>query len=161
MENSSKIFFEVPINKSFYKGSCHIPSETEKVLRQELTFWLGTQWAKNENILQQMRDFSTTYNSIFNSFCNFSSLLISVKILFEKKFQKHFIYIAHFWMLAHYVLDGIAKTLVALVGVFLNVLAAYILNRPKMKNSFNLCLVVLNVIDTIFLVGGILESFKR
>ena len=70
-------------------------------------------------------------------------------------------YIAIFWILAHYVLDGIAKTLVALVGVFLNVLAAYILNRPKMKNSFNLCLVVLNVIDTIFLVGGILESFKR
>ena len=70
-------------------------------------------------------------------------------------------YIAIFWILADYVLDGIAKTLVALVGVFLNVLAAYILNRPKMKNSFNLCLVVLNVIDTIFLVGGILESFKR
>ena len=58
-------------------------------------------------------------------------------------------------------LDGVAKTLVALVGVFLNILAAYILNRPKMKNSFNLCLVALNVIDTIFLVGGILESFKR
>ena len=70
-------------------------------------------------------------------------------------------YMAIFWTLADYVLDGIAKTLVALVGVFLNVLAAYILNRPKMKNSFNLCLVVLNVIDTIFLVGGILESFKR
>ena len=70
-------------------------------------------------------------------------------------------YMAIFWILADYVLDGIAKTLVALVGVFLNVLAAYILNRPKMKNSFNLCLVVLNVIDTIFLVGGILESFKR
>ena len=64
-------------------------------------------------------------------------------------------------MLAHYVLDGIAKTFVALVGVFLNILAAYILNRPKLKNSFNLCLVVLNVIDTIFLVGGIIESFKR
>ena len=70
-------------------------------------------------------------------------------------------YMAIFWILADYVLDGIGKTLVALVGVFLNVLAAYILNRPKMKNSFNLCLVVLNVIDTIFLVGGILESFKR
>ena len=64
-------------------------------------------------------------------------------------------------MLAHYALDGIAKTFVALVGVFLNILAAYILNRPKLKNSFNLCLVVLNVIDTIFLVGGIIESFKR
>ena len=64
-------------------------------------------------------------------------------------------------MLAHYVLDGIVKTFVALVGVFLNILAAYILNRPKLKNSFNLCLVVLNVIDTIFLVGGIIESFKR
>ena len=64
-------------------------------------------------------------------------------------------------MLAHYVLDGIAKTFVALVGVFLNILAAYILNRPKLKNSFNLCLVMLNVIDTIFLVGGIIESFKR
>ena len=55
--NSSKIFpdtEEVHINKSFYKGSttsinqtlfipsCHIPSETEKELRQQLAFWLGT-----------------------------------------------------------------------------------------------------------------------
>ena len=57
-------------------------------------------------------------------------------------------------------LDGVAKSVVAFIGVFANILAGYILNLPKMKNSFNLCLVALSVIDTIFLIGGILESFK-
>ena len=58
-------------------------------------------------------------------------------------------------------LDGILKTLVAFIGIISNILAGYILNKPKMKNPFNLCLVVLTVIDTIFLVVDVLESFKR
>ena len=67
MENSSKIFPEIHINKSFndrstninqtmFVPSCHIPSETEKELRQQLAFWLGTQWAKNENIIGRFTD---------------------------------------------------------------------------------------------------------
>ena len=57
-------------------------------------------------------------------------------------------------------LDGIIKTAVAIFGILTNILAAYILMKPKMKNSFNLSLVALNVIDSIFLFGSVLESFK-
>lgn len=62
---------------------------------------------------------------------------------------------AQFW------LDGVAKTTVAVLGVVSNALAAFVLQKPKMKNSFNLCLVALACIDTIFLVGSILESFRK
>ena len=58
-------------------------------------------------------------------------------------------------------LDGVTKTLVAMLGVASNILAAYVLNKPKMKNSFNMCLVALACIDTIFLVCSILESFRK
>ena len=57
-------------------------------------------------------------------------------------------------------LDGVIKSIVAFIGVISNIFAGYVLIQPKMKNSFNLCLVALNVIDTVFLVGCILESFK-
>ena len=62
---------------------------------------------------------------------------------------------AAFW------LDGVAKATVALLGVASNILAGYVLCKPNMKNSFNLCLVALAWIDTIFLVGSILESFRK
>ena len=58
-------------------------------------------------------------------------------------------------------LDGVAKTTLALLGVFSNILAGYVLNQPKMKNSFNLCLVALACIDTIYLVVSILESLRK
>ena len=57
-------------------------------------------------------------------------------------------------------LDGVIKTIVACIGILMNILAAYILIQPKMKNSFNLSLVALNIIDTIFLLGSIMESFE-
>ena len=57
-------------------------------------------------------------------------------------------------------LDGVIKTVVAIFGILTNILAAYILMKPKMKSSFNLSLVALNVIDSIFLLGSVLESFK-
>ena len=57
-------------------------------------------------------------------------------------------------------LDGVTKTIVAIIGIFLNSLAGYILIQPKMKNSFNMCLVALNIIDTIFLAGSVSESLK-
>lgn len=58
-------------------------------------------------------------------------------------------------------LDGVAKTTVAVLGVVSNTLAAFVLQKPKMKNSFNLCLVALACIDTIFLAGSILESLRK
>ena len=58
-------------------------------------------------------------------------------------------------------LDGVAKTLVAVLGVASNILAGYVLCKPNMKNSFNLCLVALAVIDTIFLLGSILQSIRK
>ena len=57
-------------------------------------------------------------------------------------------------------LDGVIKTILACLGILMNILAAYILVQPKMKNSFNLSLVALNIIDTIFLLGSIMESFE-
>ena len=69
--------------------------------------------------------------------------------------EKRMIEYAAFW------LDGVAKTLVAVLGVMSNILAGYVLCKPNMKNSFNLCLVALAVIDTIFLAGSILESFRK
>ena len=58
-------------------------------------------------------------------------------------------------------LDGVAKSILALLGIFSNILAAYVLNRPKMKNSFNLCLVALACIDTIYLFLQFLESLRK
>ena len=62
---------------------------------------------------------------------------------------------AAFWI------DGVAKTTLAFLGIFSNFVAAHILNKKDMRNSFNLCLVCLSFIDTIFLIGSILESFRR
>ena len=58
-------------------------------------------------------------------------------------------------------LDGVAKSTMALLGIFSNILAAFVLNRPKMKNSFNLCLVALACIDTVYLFLQFLESLRK
>ena len=71
------------------------------------------------------------------------------------EFEEKMVSSTAFW------LDGVAKTIVGMLGVASNIMAAYILNKPKMKNSFNLCLVALACIDTIFLLGSILESFRK
>ena len=60
-----------------------------------------------------------------------------------------------------YWLDGVAKTVLALIGIVSNSLAFHVLNRPNMRNSFNKCLMALAFIDCIFLGFGILESFRR
>ena len=66
-----------------------------------------------------------------------------------------------FWNLTlAYWLDGVIKTIVASIGVFSNILAGHVLVRPKMRNSFNFCLVALNIIDVIFLIGAIQDSFQ-
>ena len=70
-------------------------------------------------------------------------------------FEEKMVEMAAFWV------DGVAKTFLAAIGIISNITAGYILNRPKMKNSFNLCLVALAWIDTIYLIVSMVESIKR
>ena len=70
-------------------------------------------------------------------------------------FETQMIHSTGFW------LDGVVKTILAVVGILSNCLAGYVLNRPKMKNSFNKCLIALAVFDSIFLTVSIIESFRR
>lgn len=67
----------------------------------------------------------------------------------------HFVETAAFWV------DGVVKTIVCMVGIVANVLASLILTRAPMRNSFNLLLVTLAIIDTTYLLGAILESFRK
>jgi hypothetical protein len=69
--------------------------------------------------------------------------------------ENHIINEVAFW------LDGVTTSIVAILGVMSNILACCILTRPKMKNSFNLCLVALASIDTIYLLATILESCRK
>lgn len=56
-----------------------------------------------------------------------------------------------------YWLDGVIKVSLAIWGLLSNVIGLVVLNRPKMKNSFNVNLSALAVIDVIYLT---LEIFK-
>ena len=56
-----------------------------------------------------------------------------------------------------YWLDGVIKISLAIWGLLSNVIGLFVLNRPKMKNSFNVNLSALAVIDVIYLT---LEIFK-
>ena len=69
--------------------------------------------------------------------------------------EKQMIKYTSFW------LDGVAKTSLAIIGILSNCLAFHVLNKPKMRNSFNKCLMALAFIDSIFLTLGIIESFRR
>ena len=71
------------------------------------------------------------------------------------KMEENMITYTSFWV------DGVAKMIMAFVGIFLNGLAFYVLNRPKMKNSFNKCLMALAVFDSIFQTMSIIEALRR
>ena len=58
-------------------------------------------------------------------------------------------------------IDGVASSSVAIVGLVANTVAAYVLARPSMRNSFNLLLVALTVIDNAYLFFTILENFRK
>lgn len=67
----------------------------------------------------------------------------------------HFIKQWAFWT------DGVTKTIVAILGIIGNVVAIRVLLRVSMRNSFNLLLVTLALIDSTYLVGAILESLRK
>ena len=56
-------------------------------------------------------------------------------------------------------LDGVTKSCVAIWGMLTNVITCFILTRPSMKNSFNMSLAALSVIDTVYLVFEVLKTF--
>ena len=57
--------------------------------------------------------------------------------------------------------EGVAQTVISILGIIGNVLAGYILSRKEMRNSFNLLLVTLACFDSTYLFGSILESFRK
>ncbi|TRY79731.1 hypothetical protein TCAL_16111, partial [Tigriopus californicus] len=67
----------------------------------------------------------------------------------------HFIKQWAFWT------DGVTKTIVAILGIIGNIVAIRVLTRVSMRNSFNLLLVTLALIDSTYLVGAILESLRK
>ena len=58
-------------------------------------------------------------------------------------------------------LDGILKSVLAIFGLLFNLSASYVLYQPKMRNSFNKCLIAKSGIDSIFLMISIVECFRR
>ena len=70
---------------------------------------------------------------------------------FENMIMEH----TGFWI------DGVATSTVSFVGLVTNIVAACVLARPAMRNSFNLLLVALTVIDNVYLLFTILENFRK
>ena len=61
-----------------------------------------------------------------------------------------------------FVIEGVVQTIVAILGMFGNSLASFILcTRKEMRNAFNLLLVVMACFDSLYLFGSILESFRK
>ena len=63
--------------------------------------------------------------------------------------------LTNFWV------EGVAVAVVASLGTVGNIMATVVLIRKKMRNSFNLLLVAMSAFDTLFLLGMILESFRK
>ena len=60
-----------------------------------------------------------------------------------------------------FMVEGVAQTIISILGLIGNALAAYILSRKEMRNAFNLLLVTLACFDSTYLFGSILESFRK
>ncbi len=58
-------------------------------------------------------------------------------------------------------LEGVVLCIIAVPGIFGNALSSYILARKSMRNSFNLLLIALAIIDNTYLFGAILESCRK
>ena len=56
-------------------------------------------------------------------------------------------------------IDGVFKSCLAIWGILTNAMTCFILTRPMMKNSFNLSLTVLAIIDSTYLFFEVLKTF--
>lgn len=57
--------------------------------------------------------------------------------------------------------EGIIQSVMGALGILGNLLSCFILTRRAMRNAFNLLLVTLATYDIVYLVGAILESFRK
>ena len=57
--------------------------------------------------------------------------------------------------------EGVLPCVVAVSGILGNAITAFILLKANMRNSFNFLLIALAVMDSCFLIGAILESFRK
>ncbi len=60
-----------------------------------------------------------------------------------------------------YWVEGVWLIAVAVTGIVANTLGSVILCQRSMRNSFNLLLVALAVYDNTYLIGAILDSFRK
>ena len=58
-------------------------------------------------------------------------------------------------------LDGVMRSTIALIGIFLNIVFCYVLSQKQLRNVFNSLLISLAVFDTFYLVFDITEAFRR
>ena len=58
-------------------------------------------------------------------------------------------------------LDGVMRSTIALIGIFLNIVFCYVLSQKQLRNVFNSLLISLAVFDTFYLVFDIIEAFRR
>ena len=58
-------------------------------------------------------------------------------------------------------LEGITQTSFAFAGIMFNCIACIVLGSKEMKNSFNHMLIALAIFDSGYLIGSILESFRK
>ena len=57
--------------------------------------------------------------------------------------------------------EGIMQCILAISGIFGNSISTFILLKKNMRNSFNSLLIALTFMDTCYLIGAILESFRK
>ena len=67
--------------------------------------------------------------------------------------ENKWIQFCNFWI------DGIFKSGLAIWGILTNAMTCFILTRPMMKNSFNLSLTALAIIDIAYLFFEVLKTF--
>lgn len=67
----------------------------------------------------------------------------------------HIIEQVNFWV------EGVGLSAVATFGIIGNLLASVILSRHELRNSFNLLLIGLAFFDTCYILGSLLETFRK
>ena len=60
-----------------------------------------------------------------------------------------------------YWLEGVIQVTLGIIGILMNLASCCILGSKEMRNAFNLLLIALCLFDSGYLLGAILESFRK
>ena len=77
------------------------------------------------------------------------------KLFFCVSLGEKLLQLLGFWM------EGVGQTSIAITGILCNIFLVVILFDKDMRNSFNFMLIALSVCDSWYLLGSILESFRK